>query len=360
MFNNGAYEFTACCDETPTGGGSGLNITTTPDYPTNCNGFVHQVTSLIEVQCGCGDTWLDYLAGRCAGCSDRAPTFPSMQTVVTYQCLEFPPASNPTAGGPKGGGGTNSGSNPAISFTSPIIRVPLPPEFKTPCAALNELKSPTGANLNNYISELANLHANNAENEASYSFKKTPVIDDDNATTWYHHPAEYRTGGPLSVAVSICPWCYAAIHLHPKAPKEAAGIFSWKDVRILKQMNDVIRPEVRIDGGASLLVLAPDPQNLDNYNVYAIKVENYLNLDVALSQDLNNPKWNSLNEDDRVDEIQAQLGNAYVKNKDNLEYFFLKRFENYGIALYKLENGQWNRLLKETSKQKVIKIPCQP
>ncbi len=104
------------------GGISGTGNSTSTSYPYDCNGIVYETTIVTEIKCGCGHNWQDLLTGVCDGCRDYLPTYPSLSTTTTYQCI--PISSNPsgtgnTSGGNTlGGGGSGSGTGTGSGGTS--------------------------------------------------------------------------------------------------------------------------------------------------------------------------------------------------------------------------------------------------
>jgi hypothetical protein len=104
------------------GGISGTGNSSSTSYPYDCNGIVYETTIVTEIKCGCGHNWQDLLTGVCDGCRDYLPTYPSLSTTTTYQCI--PISSNPsgtgnTSGGNTlGGGGSGSGTGTGSGGTS--------------------------------------------------------------------------------------------------------------------------------------------------------------------------------------------------------------------------------------------------
>lgn len=107
------------------GGGGGIFGTgnsTSTSYPYDCNGIVYETTIVTEIKCGCGHNWQDLLTGVCDGCRDYLPTYPSLSTTTTYQCIPIssnPSGSGDTSGGNTlGGGGSGSGTGTGSGGTS--------------------------------------------------------------------------------------------------------------------------------------------------------------------------------------------------------------------------------------------------
>ncbi len=104
------------------GGISGTGNSTSTSYPYDCNGIVYETTIVTEIKCGCGHNWQDLLTGVCDGCRDYLPTYPSLSTTTTYQCIPIssnPSGSGDTSGGNTlGGGGSGSGTGTGSGGTS--------------------------------------------------------------------------------------------------------------------------------------------------------------------------------------------------------------------------------------------------
>lgn len=82
--------------------------------------------------------------------------------------------------------------------------------------------------------------------------------------------------------------------------------------------------------------------------VYTIKVNDIFKLQTKIDEDWNNLELVSdyPDEKEREKEINKQLGQEYDKHKGNLEKYFLQKFGNYGIDLYKAQNGNLNDWVK--------------
>lgn len=257
-----------------------------------------------------------------------------------------------TGSGGGGGGGSGPAANPPL-MTTPIIR---PPMLKDPCVPLNEMLKPDGLNLNSYISQLAQCYDQGIENEESFSFRRILQMDES-----YTYSSTSNIGSPTMVTITTGTQYFSAIHLHPWDSCEQGGIFSWLDIRTLADMYNDTSPQNREDNNISLLVLCPDPIDTDHYNVYAITVKSIVALTTALDAEWNKEKWAHLtDESERLRQIQLDLGLAYKANYNRLENYFLQRFSDYGISLYKLESNHWNQLLQPPagSSQTIIKKPC--
>lgn len=267
-------------------------------------------------------------------------------------------------GGSNNGGGSGSGNNNTAIITTPIGKTPNNPN---PCAPLAELFDEDKQNLSHYIDELVALHQQSTENEVSYSFSKKKIgwDEDNNRYIFSNYQALYTLGSTTSVKTQIGyatdgQIYYSCIHLHPKQEGPAASIFSWGDIKLLRDLYLSLKDVMYVaeSNDISLMVVAPDPQNIHNHNVYAVTVKNYTNLVNALK--LEDDKWKNRfpDERDRKTAINEHFGDKYVENKDTLEAYFLDAFSNYGISLFKLENNQWKELLLSSDRQNVIKKPC--
>ena len=351
------------------GGFSGGGSSSSTTYPYSCNGIVYQTTIVTETKCGCGHNWQDLLTGACTGCELYLPKFPSLSTTVTYQCIPISDSSgtgsssggNTLGGGSSGAGtgsssGTTSTSNNSITT---IIDEPTNTPRKKPCTSLNEALDTDKQNLNHYINDLVTKHQQSVTNEVSYSFSKTPQYDPntDAYTAFGNYNATYKEGGPTSVAIETGNLWYSSIHLHPKDQEEASGIFSWLDIKTLADAYNEVTPDLKSE--FSMMIVAPDPLNLNNHNVYALKVKDIRLLSQAIANEWSSPEWSNIADvQERIEAIQKALGKDYVNNKNNLAQFFLQKFSNYGISLFQLQNNQWKELVLNNTTNELEEKPC--
>ena len=135
-------------------------------------------------------------------------------------------------------------------------------------------------------------------------------------------------------------------------------MFSWADIRTLlttyQNTGNFLKNKVTI------LLVAPNPQDLDTYNLYSLNIDNVTDLITKLNADWNGPKMNGLTDEQKLLRLNKQLGNEYLKNSNNIEKYFLTKFADYGISLYKAdpesENFNWDKLKLDNNN--VVKEPC--
>lgn len=343
------------------GGGSSSSST----YPWDCDGDVITTYVIEPVMCSESIHW-PWSSGTCS-----ATIKAYYNTVTTYECIPsvFDDVVYPPSGGNNnniGGGGASSGATGNPSNFNSITTIIDKPEID--CKNLAEMLDPNKTNLIHYINLLAAKHEANESNEFAYVFRKQIQYSDpftEEVTYTYLEPYIFE-GTPLSVITNPDTKSYSDMHLHTTAEGSASGIFSWGDIfnfnsfymeipnaqpmAIFKEKNDL-----------STMLLAPDPQdpyNPNKYNVYAITINDPVQLMNSVQNEWS--KWsNYIDAKKRMEKINRAFGTDYVKNKDNLERFFIDKFVNYGITLYKFENNQWNELRPdEVDKSKVKKQPC--
>lgn len=383
------------------GGGGGGNYSPqgSPYYPTNCGGIVIVSIEEVPYQCGCGDwPWQN-----CSGCNSNSPYYPGYHQIPYYICQDYGYGNNnpPSDTGGFNGGGT---SNPSSGSDTSIAGMIKPEEcteritgdlngdcMLSPyeacllngyslevceclnanngtladcisdnnCNKLTDMLDPDKQNLNLYINDLVTKHQQGQKNEVSYSFRKTPQYDPttDDYTAFGNYNAIYKEGGPTMVKINIGTLWYSSIHLHPKDQEAAAGIFSWLDIRTLKDAYDELTSVMKSE--VSMTILAPNPLNLNNYNVYTLKIKDVNALSQALNNEWNSSKWADITDDNKkIEAIQKSLGKDYEANKNNLAQFFLQKFSNYGLSLYQLENNQWKELVINNSTNQLEEKPC--
>lgn len=398
--NGGAAGSIGTTTSTGSAGITWTGLGASPVYPSNCNGTVSTTYVLEPHACYS----LNHMPGQ--SCEYLNPSYqfydpnkgPYYRLVPYYTCI--PNSSGSNSNPPNNSGSTSGGNTSPDDITGAITGMIQPEECigkligdlngdcmlsqyeicilngtpadvcecieqggnivdcanENDCKNLSDMLDSQGRNLNFYINELVIKHQQSVVNEVSYSFKKT-IVEQDPIVYGYSH--EYKEGSPISVLINLRgPW-HSAIHLHPKADGAAESIFSWGDISLLKDLYDSSFPRFKVNNDISLILVAPDPQNNNNYNVYALTVNNINNLTAALNAELNSSRWNSItDEKKKLKDLNEDCGNNYKKNKNNLERFFLDYYNNYGINLYKLINNQWNKLEPSNTSIGVTHKPC--
>lgn len=281
-----------------------------------------------------------------------------------YTCIpDYIPVDGGTSGntgGTSAGGSNNTGSNNTGSTSlTTIVGGPTPVAIKDPCEVFEEALDPLKQNLNHYINDLVAKHQQSVKNEVSYSFEKRPQYDPDTDanTAFGNYNAVYKDGNPTSVAINAGTRWYSSIHLHPKDQEEASGIFSWQDIRTFK--NGYLEVTDDLKGEYSMMLVAPNPLNFNQYNVYALRINDINLLIEAINNEWNSTEWSNIaDEQERLKAIQESLGDDYVTNKNNLAQFFLQKFSNYGISLFQLQNNQWKELVLNNTTNELEEKPC--
>lgn len=198
------------------------------------------------------------------------------------------------------------------------------------------------------------------KNEISYSFSKQEVLDPQTEDYVWQYGDVFKQGTPNSVAIQPGGFYYAAIHLHPKGTGITGGIFSWQDLRALEDLYNGAYYPYKKD--VALMVLAPDPTDNNNSNIYSIRVNNLALLYTHLQYDWNNAGTPNSSDEKKTLAINDWLAEKYTAGASDLEKTFLEVFENYGISLFKLNNNQdsWDEIkLIHLGNQKIkTKKPC--
>lgn len=340
-------------------GASGSNIYNS--YPYDCDGIV-QTTIIVEaIMCSAFVHWPWSPTESNCTADEKA----KIVTTYLYECIptNYNPIDGATPANPGGtsaGGSNNTGNNNTggTSLTT-IVGGPAPDATKDPCKVFEEALDPLKQNLNHYINDLVTKHQQSVKNEVSYSFSKTPQYDPatDAYTAFGNYNAVYKDGGPTLVYINLGTRWYSSIHLHPKDQEEASGIFSWRDIRTFK--DGYLQVTNDLKGEYSMVLVAPNPLNFNQYNVYALRINDINLLIEAINNEWNSSKWlNITDEKKRLEAIQESLGLDYVANKNNLAQFFLQKFSNYGISLFQLQNNQWKELRLNNTSNELEEKPC--
>lgn len=346
------------------GGNNGVGVgsggsSTSNSYPYDCNGIV-QTTLIVEaIMCSEFVHWPWSPTESNCTANEKA----KIVTTYLYECIptDYTPIDGDTPNpGDTPGGGTNTGNNNTggTSLTT-IVGGPAPDATKDPCKVFEEALDPLKQNLNHYINDLVAKHQQSVKNEVSYSFEKRPQYDPDTDanTAFGNYNAVYKDGGPTSVYINLGTRWYSSIHLHPKDQEEASGIFSWQDIRTFKDGYLQVTDDLK--GEYSMMLVAPNPLNFNQYNVYALRINDINLLIEAINNEWNSSKWlNITDEKKRLEAIQKALGKDYVNNKNNLAQFFLQKFSNYGISLFQLQNNQWKELVLNNTNNELEEKPC--
>ena len=239
-------------------------------FPPGCvPEFLYEVITYECINYPCtGDGHTIHQSCDCDGIScNRAYTNCSWVTTAFYGGCGGDGGFTP----PAGGGSTNPDTN---TPTDPVVTVPFEIKPKLPCEQLKDNLKPENENIKNHIDTLMTLL--NLPDERSISFKKfvTPDEPDEIIPLWntgVANTALFMTGGS---------W-YGNIHTHPIG---YYSMFSWVD---LKNTRDLYR-----DASANKKASVFSMIVCHNNEVYSLKVDNFLTLDIAIDLDFNNPAYN--------------------------------------------------------------------
>ncbi len=322
------------------------------------------VTIIPATSCSCeGHTFSDLENGETCTCSDSAAIYPE-QTVYSWgPCGEeegggggYDNGDDPYTGGSnEGTGGTPSDNdspenndpnqNEEIEDTenpvntTPVVLV----DITEPCETLEQLNDLTIDPTNDFstkMNELKNKITSNEPNEWVFSVER---ITSYNITT-NENNTDYNTTDIIEGDVtSSKTWkgedYIGGVHTHPK---HGHAVFSWSDIRNLElTYNEADRGNKR---HVFYMVVSTNPNNNNQPLVYTIKVNDISKLKAKIDEDWNDPLLISKfpEEEKREKEINRILGIKYEENKANLEKYFLQKFGDYGIDLYKAQNGNLN------------------
>lgn len=239
---------------------------------------------------------------------------------------------------------TNPNQSEDIEDTeNPVNTTPVLANITEPCetlAQLSDLTIDSANDFSNKVNELKNKITSNQTNEWAFSIERTTSY---NATT-NENNTDYNTTDIIEGDVtSSKTWkgddYIGGVHTHPKL---GHAVFSWSDIRNLKLThNEAHRGNKK---HVFYMVVSTNPNNSNQPLIYSIKVNDIIKLQAKIDED-----WNDLelvsdypDEKEREIEINRILGIKYDENKSNLEKYFLQKFGDYGIDLYKAQNGNLN------------------
>ena len=264
-----------------------------------------------------------------------------------------------TCGSSGGNGGTPS--PPDEEEPGTIISVPTTMSIDDVenCEKLKNLSDVDEQNINVQIQFLKDKLATNPENEWSVQMTKDVIgnyiAGEDNE---FEYTSTQEEGNENSSTLISGEYYYAGAHLHTN---KGYGIFSWADVRILGELlNNAIsynRPFV-----TSILV-CENPNNSNNPFVYALKVDDMTKFNNSIYAVWSNSKYSELSDTDKINKILNEEALSFHENKDDLEKYFLNKYSNAGISLYKADNdmSNWNKLTLQddtNGTEVVTSIPC--
>jgi hypothetical protein len=270
--------------------------------------------------------------------------------------------SNPTDPGQtygSGGGSTTTVTTPTFEpcetcpeFDSGTVAV-------TPCESLNKLAETTDQNINPSLQFLKDKLDSGVTTEWGVQFNYNVDVSPAVASN------QTIVGGSNSVDFALNWNQRGSAHLHTTA---GYGMFSWGDVNSLAGFYDYASP-LNQPYVTSIMVcnnLIPTTNTIDNYNVYAIKVDNYTSLSNAINNTLNNPDYNGLTLEEKIKKLLKKQANLFkAAGENNLEKSFLQQFASYGISLYKKKppinsasTENWVKLTINPLTNTITETPC--
>ena len=252
--------------------------------------------------------------------------------------------------------GTNqNGETPLTNNTPPIKNVIIVDDdvavpIEKPCEALRRICDPSKSNVKIQINQLKNKVIENVQKEwgtsiqkigpstlgvnppeSQFSIQATPIIE----------------GLVYDVDMTLGQTWIASAHIHTSLGE---GMFSWKDIYNLLLQYNSVHHNRRKD--VTQFVVVANPNNPNEPNVYAIKIDNLTLFQSKLDADLNNPLMKDPNND--VNKTYKNLNRSlepFFKAYSSDEFAFLTRFSGYGISLYKaMDNNlsEWNKLERDS------------
>ena len=256
-------------------------------------------------------------------------------------------ANNPNTNGAIGGviSNTNSNNLDLCCITDFVIFNEI--MFERDCEKLKDQMNPAKQNIKPKLNWLKNLVINENEIEYASDFLRQTVFNPNGEDT-YSYSNTQIIGGDGYVNIPGNNLSVGAAHCHTE---KGYSIFSFADLEVLLTMHEN-SSESRRDDQVYMLV-CKNHNDTDNPLVYAIKVNEYLKLKAGFDSVWDNPKYQvpttnnpAKDKDTKMKKIHKLLRQQYDDNKDNLEKFFLEKFADFGISLYKADDSlnNWNKL----------------
>lgn len=210
------------------------------------------------------------------------------------------------------------------------------------CIKLKDLFEIDKQNIRPKLTELKQKILTGAKNEWSTSHKTEYAYDpitNTNSLTYTNEPLS--EGTPNTVIVTTGTRYPSSSHSHPK---DGYPIFSWQDLRLLRntylETAELFKPLV------SIQIVCFNETTPTQQLAYSLTINDFDKLNSKIEADWSKEELNGLDEEAKIKTIHIDLGEDYDQNKDNLELFFLQKFKNYGIDLYKANNEltNWTKL----------------
>ncbi|SIT07876.1 hypothetical protein SAMN05421785_106126 [Chryseobacterium gambrini] len=286
-------------------------------------------------------------SGACDGCNICQTESCSHSTTLVFTYPD-PETGVVIYGYPEGGGGGGTplpipdpdpcGLSRAFYRVAPNCNgstpVTLPQDH---CENLKNLLKPTKANIKPIIQNLQTKLNDTIEHGNSLQKSFAGVYSN----------IVVPPGTSSEVTLNAGTLFYGVIHTHQYPG--AVPMFSWTDVYSLYFLyQNVYNPH---NSEVVMMVVCKDDNG--NNQIYAIKIDDPQQLLNALTSDMSqNPKINSNTSEAKIFEfMNAPLTKLYADTSPNREGTFLERFANFGISLYKANDGNnvtnWNKLTLE-------------
>lgn len=292
------------------------------------------------------------------------PYGPYCNPFPVLQCTSFPysgggsggglPYNTENTGGPAGYGSGGSGENSGYNnnpITVPVLHGELEAEDeKTPCITLKALSKRTEQNIDSSINVLKQKVREDVAKEWGVDFKR--VYTPSTETTVCSN--EIVEGTENNVPLAIGTDYVGGAHLHTCYGHE---MFSFGDVYSLYEAYKECtyrtnKPYV------TFILVCNNPSNPQEPLVYAIKVDNFIQLETTVTDKLRDPKYTAPSEQARIKRIIAEQGKIFDAANGELEKSFLQQFNNIGVSLYKANSdlSNWSKL--ELLNGTVAPNPC--
>lgn len=221
--------------------------------------------------------------------------------------------------------------------TIPLIKTPK----TTPC---DELKAITDTLKSNKKAEIEWLKGKvNDVVEHGVEIKK--VLNADESFSYV--PNRVSSASAFDVALATGRFYVYWMHSHPK--DISYGMFSFGDVKFIRNAYQETLPDRQPE--ATVIVVCQDPNNPAIKNTYALKVDNFDTLNMAVDVIWNNAKYAGKTDAQKIDLIHKDQAIKYDYYGPELEFSFLTQFQNFGISLYKANADltSWTKLELESN-----------
>ncbi|WP_281755548.1 hypothetical protein, partial [Neptunitalea chrysea] len=261
-----------------------------------------------------------------------------------------------SSGGGSSDGSDNENEDSEID-TEPVLEEEI--VYIDDCEDLKELSNRHRQNIDPIIDTLKGKLVSSPKTEWFASLKKkydTSVAQgtDYNNQDYYNYSNTMEEGVGGTSNISVGGYYYAAAHTHKK---KGYPIFSYVDVKKLVVLyNNCFVPNQPY---VTLLVVSNNPSDSANPFIYAIKVDDISALENKVNGIYDSLEYSGFTDGkDREKAILRDDADAYKKNKNDLEKYFLEKYGDAGLDLYRADsNLNWSELtLNETNA--VVSIPC--